>query len=156
MTDMDHLDHIRTEIRAEIGLLNSRLNALLSSQSFLVIAYGSALGAGYGDWHGLFTLLLPPFLALLGFVLALEARPSISAAQEAIAHWRHREAVMLDEHPELQPLTLATDAAERERLQLRQHAGTIFSTRVPLILLSAWAFLFLLPFVLRFFGRSGL
>lgn len=156
MTETAQIDHIRGEIRAEIALLNSRLNALLSSQSFLVIAYGSALGAGYGDWHGLFTVTLPPFLALFGFVLVLEARPGIAAAQEAIAQWRHREATLLDRQPELQSLTLATDKAERERRQLRQHAGTIFSTRLPIILLTAWTLMFLLPFILRVFGRSGL
>ena len=56
----DQLDYIRTEIRAEIGLLNSRLNALIGSQSFLVIAYCSVMGSSFGEWRTLFTVTLPP------------------------------------------------------------------------------------------------
>ncbi|MHA6299890.1 hypothetical protein [Devosia sp. CAU 1758] len=155
MTDRTELDHTRNEIRAEISLLNSRLNALISSQSFLVIAYGSALAAAYDDWANPFIVILPPILAILGLVLVLEARPGIFAAQEAMAHWREREERLIDQYPELTQFTLATDGAERERMHLRQHAGTKFSTRVPLILLAAWGVFFALPFILYFLGISG-
>jgi len=155
MIDRTDLDHARGEIRAEIELLNSRLNALISSQSFLVIAYGSSLGAVHDDWANPFILILPPILAILGFVLVLEARPGILAAHEAMAHWRAREEGLIDQHPELTRFTLATDAAERERMHLRQHAGSMFSTRVPLILLTAWAVFFALPFILYMLAGSG-
>ena len=91
MPAIKELDNVRTEIRAEVGLLDSRLNALISSQSFILIAYGSVLGAAYGDWRGLFTLTLPPMLAVLGAVMVLQARPGIGAAKEAIGDWRSRE-----------------------------------------------------------------
>ena len=146
------LDHIRAEIRAEIELLNSRLNALISSQSFLVIAYGASLGAGYDDWGGLFTVTLPPFFAVLGLVLVLEARPGIAAAQEAIGHWRRRESELVQTWPDLKSLTLATDEASRHRMELRQHAGGLFSTRAPLIFIIAWLVFMLLPFALRIWG----
>jgi hypothetical protein len=42
-THTELLSYARAEIRAEIGLLNDRLNALMSPQSFLVIAYSSSL-----------------------------------------------------------------------------------------------------------------
>jgi hypothetical protein len=146
------LDHVRGEIRAEISLLNSRLNALISSQSFLVIAYGSSLSAGYDNWNGLFTITLPPLFAVLAIVLVLEARPGIAAAQEAISHWRGRENQLIDRQPELLHYTLATDEHSRNRMELRQHAGSVFSSRAPKIFISAWIVFFLLPFALRFWG----
>lgn len=146
------LDHIRGEIRAEIGLLNSRLNALISSQSFLVIAYGTSLSAGYDDWNGLFTIIVPPLFALLGLVMVLEARPGIAAAHEAIGHWRQRESQLIGSWPQLQPLTLAIDEQSRRRMELRQHAGGLFSIRAPLIFASAWVIFLILPWVLRAWG----
>ena len=146
------LDHIRGEIRAEISLLNNRLNALISSQSFLVIAYGTSLSAGYDNWNGLFTITLPPLFAVLGLVLVLEARPGIEAAQEAIGHWRRRENHLIDSWPELMPFTLATDEESRRRMELRQHAGRLFSTHAPLIFTIAWIVFLILPFVLRVWG----
>lgn len=146
------LDHIRQEIRAEINLLNSRLNALISSQSFLVIAYGTSLSAGYGNWNGLFTITLPPLFAVLGLLLVLEARPGIGAAHEAIGHWRRREDHLIESWPELRPYTLATDEQSRRRMELRQHAGGLFSVRAPLIFIVAWLIFLALPFVLRFWG----
>lgn len=149
---MSELDHIRREIRAEINLLNSRLNALISSQSFLVIAYGTSLSAGYDDWSGLFRITLPPLFAILGLLLVLEARPGIQAAHEAIGHWRGRENELIDDWPELKPYTLATDEKSRRRMELRQHAGGLFSNRAPVIFSVAWLIFLMLPFVLRSWG----
>ncbi len=148
----DELNAIRSEIRAEIGLLNSRLNALISAQSFLVIAYGSALSSSFGEWRTLFTLTLPPFLALLGFVLVWEARPGLRAAHEALQHWRQREAALIDAREDLQPYTLATDKDSRRHLEDRQRAGNVFPSHAPAILLTAWTVFFLMPFVLWVWG----
>lgn len=152
LASTSQLDHIREEIRAEINLLNSRLNALISSQSFLVIAYSTSLSAGYGDWKGLFTIILPSLCAILGLVLVLEARPGIRAAHEAIGHWRRREDKLIDKCPELEPFTLATDEQSRHRMELRQHAGGLFSIRAPLIFTMAWVMFLILPWVLRIWG----
>ena len=152
MPAIKELDNVRTEIRAEVGLLDSRLNALISSQSFILIAYGSVLSAGYGDWHGLFTLTLPPMLAVLGAVMVLQGRPGIGAAKEAIGDWRAREQELTARHQDLLAYTLATDGTSRQRMQQRQHAGQVFSTRAPFILLAAWGLFFLLPFGLYFWA----
>lgn len=148
MSKTDEFDHARGEVRAEITLLNSRLNALISSQSFLVIAYGSVLSAAYGDWDGLFTLIVPPFLAVLGATMVLEAMPALKAAEQAISHWRHREKILIETHPELRPYTLSQDTDDQRKTETRQHAGQKFPSRAPIILLVAWAVFFICPFVL--------
>lgn len=146
----DQLDYVRTEIRSEIGLLNSRLNSLMSSQSFLVIAYASTLSSSNGDFRTLFTVLLPPFLAALGAGLVLEARPSLIAAREAIDDWRQREAALVDSSENYGPYTLANDDPSRRAVQHRQQQGRQFAIRAPLIMLAAWLVLLFLPVGLFF------
>lgn len=146
----EQLDYIRTEIRGEIGLLNNRLNSLMSSQSFLVIAYASSLSSSNGDFRTVFTVILPPFLAVLGAGLVLEARPSLNAARQAIDDWRHREAAMVDSSEDFKPYSLAVDDNSRRAVKHRQHQGRHFAARAPMIMLAAWMVLLLLPFGLFF------
>ena len=148
----DQLSYIRAEIRAEIGLLNDRLNALMASQSFLVIAYASTLSSGYGDFRTLFILILPPFLAVLGAALVFEARPSLKAALQAIEHWREREAALVSSSADYAPYTLAVDENARLAVARRQHQGRHFAIRAPVIMLVAWFVFLLLPFGLYFAG----
>lgn len=146
----DQLDYVRAEIREEVGLLNSRLNSLMSSQSFLVIAYASTLSSSNGNFHTLFTIVLPPFLSLLGAALVLEARPSLDAALEAIDNWRDREAALVSSSDDYAPYTLAVDNNARQAIMRRQHQGRHFATRAPMIMLIAWLVLLFLPFGLYF------
>ena len=148
----DQLDYIRAEIREEVGLLNNRLNSLMSSQSFLVIAYASTLSSSNGNFHKLYTVLLPPFLAMLGAALVLEARPSLHAALEAIDNWRQREANLVSSSEDYAPYTLAVDDRSRQDIMRRQHQGRHFAIRAPMIMLVAWLVLLLLPFGLYFAG----
>lgn len=73
-----------------MGLMLARLNALLTSQSFLVIAYASSMAIANDRWSQPLAMLLPPFLALLGFVLAIEGRIGIIAARRALWRWQYR------------------------------------------------------------------
>ena len=151
-THTELLSYARAEIRAEIGLLNDRLNALMSSQSFLVIAYSSSLSSGYGDFSSLFILIMPPFLAVLGAALVLEARPSLRAALEVIEEWRRREAALVGSSADYAPYTLATDENSRVAMERRQHQGRHFATRAPIIMLTAWLVFLCLPFGLHFWN----
>ena len=146
----DQLNYVRTEIRAEISLLNNRLNSLMSAQSFLVIAYASTLSSSNGNFRSLYAVVLPPFLAALGAALVLEARPSLKAALQAIDDWRQRESALVSSSDDFAPYTLAVDDRSRRALERRQHQGRHFATRAPMIVLVAWSILLLLPFGLYF------
>jgi hypothetical protein len=65
----------RREIKFQSDLLSSRLSSLLTSQSFLLIAYVSAMSGLVGSWKDPYTLLFPPVLAVLGLVLSFQAWP---------------------------------------------------------------------------------
>ncbi|GEO13660.1 hypothetical protein [Microvirga aerophila] len=58
------LKFYRGEIKFQSDLLSSRLNSLLTSQSFLLIAYASAMSGLVGSWKDPFALLFPPVLAV--------------------------------------------------------------------------------------------
>ena len=146
----DQLSYIRDEIREETALLNNRLNSLMASQAFLVIAYASTLSSGYDNFRTLFTLILPPFLAILGAALVLEARPSLKAALQARDDWLRREADLVSSSADFAPYTLAVDESTRRTVERRQHQGLHFATRAPIIMLVAWAVFLLLPFVFHF------
>ena len=65
-TPKDRLDFYRKEIQYETSILSNRTDAYLSAQSFLVIAYASSMANLNPEWGKLFTLVVPPLLALLG------------------------------------------------------------------------------------------
>lgn len=140
--------HYRTEVQHEMGLMLARLNALLTSQSFLVIAYASSMAIANGHWSQPLAMLLPPFLALLGFVLAVEGRIGIVAARRALWRWQHR----LDDL--VRSDTLLIDWADTldEGAQDTRRAGELFAVRSPIIFMGAWVFLFALPLILRMVG----
>lgn len=144
--------HCRSEIQLENDLLNKRLGALLSSQSFLVIAYGTSMSSANGQWHSLYAIVVPPLLALLGLTLAILARPGIHAAQAVLHLWHCREAELLARSPEVEPYTLLLDDAGRREVLHRRREGALFAARAPVVLVVAWCVLASLPLLFRVFG----
>lgn len=147
--ELDLLKFIRSEVRFESGLVGERLSALLSSQSFLVIAYASSMGASNMDWAGPLPARLPPALALLGLVLALMAWPGLRAGHAVLERWRAKERELLTRCPALAPWTLAADEPNGRSVEVRRREGALFAQRAPLVLVLAWAFFAALPFWLR-------
>lgn len=69
----ERLDFYRREIQYETSILANRTDAFLAAQSFLVIAFASCMANLNPEWGKLFTLVVPPFLALLGVLSSLNA-----------------------------------------------------------------------------------
>lgn len=139
----------REQMQHENGLMLARLNAMISSQAFLVIAYATSMASANGRWDATFTLMLPPMLAFLGFILAFHARWSIVAARAAAMRWRQRLVQTLDEHPELDPWR---DEADGDEVTWGRKAGELFARRAPIMFMGGWIWFLLLPFVLRRWG----
>lgn len=152
--EVDLFQHYRTEARFEEGLVSGRLTLLLSSQSFLVIAYASSMGASSGDWDAPLPRLLPPALALLGIVLTLCAWPGVLAAHAVAERWHEKERELLAHRPELGPWTLTADEDGRRDVATRRREGALFARRAPLALLIAWTLFAALPFWLRHLAAS--
>lgn len=141
-SDLDLLKFYRGEIRFESDMLSSRLNAFISSQSFLVIGYASSMSASLERWHNPFSLVFPPSLALLGLVLALYAWPGIEAAWKVIAQWHAKQEELLARRGDLAEYG-PSGASARDRLR----RGTMFAQYAPRVFAVAWCCFGAMPVV---------
>ncbi|WP_429502376.1 hypothetical protein [Pseudomonas sp. 2835] len=132
----DRLDFYRKEIHYETTMLSSRTNAYLTSQSFLVIAYGSSMSNINPEWGKVFTLVVPMLMAILGLISSLHAWPGMKAAYEIIDHWYFKQSHLLqselsmghvfDESP-LFTKSESTQSGYRKGLQFSMRTPWIFS-----------------------------
>ncbi|SDT06245.1 hypothetical protein NLK61_25070 [Pseudomonas fuscovaginae UPB0736] len=138
----ERLDFYRREIQYETTILSNRTDAYLSAQSFLVIAFASCMANLNPDWGKLFTLSLPPILALLGLLSSLNAWPGIKAAYDIIDHWHFKQSQLLQSEPVMglaydeSPLFCATESTHRG-----YRKSLLFSLRSPLLFALFWLLL---------------
>lgn len=138
----------RSEIRFETEVVNGRLQALLGSQAFLVIAYATAMTGSTKRWGDSMVLLLPPLFSLLGFVLAILALPGIRAGYAAIGKWDIKQRILHRHYPELNDFTLAPNDDEARGMVQRSQRGSLFAQQAPLVFLVAWTLFGIIPFYL--------
>jgi len=143
-SEYELLAFYRSEIRFETETVGARLNALLSSQSFLVIAYATSVNIG-GQPQALFGLrLLPHILCVLGFAITLMAAPGIRAAYRVIAKWESKQRALHERHGHLATHTLTTTVDETLESGRLVRQGSFFARHVPALFLFAWIVLFVL------------
>ena len=129
------------------------MSAYLASQSFLVIAFVSAMGNSNARWGTLFTLVLPCGLAVLGLALSLRAHDAIEAAVETIALWHVKQNrlfegdALMDDYRVQRPSSAANPQAPVDAVHRRSLA---FSRMVPRIFLVAWCVFFSLALFFHF------
>ncbi|EJT84353.1 hypothetical protein PPS11_23044 [Pseudomonas putida S11] len=87
----------------------------------------------------MFTLVVPPFLALLGVLSSLNAWPGIRAAYKIIEHWQVKQSHLLRSEP---LMGLAYDESplfsEAEISEAGHRKSLLFSLRTPWIFLVFW------------------
>lgn len=138
----ERLDFYRREIQYETSILANRTDAYLAAQSFLVIAFVSSMANVNPEWGKMFTLVVPPFLALLGILSSLNAWPGIRAAYRIIEHWQLKQSHLLRSEP---MMGLVYDESplfsEAETSRDGHRKSLLFSLRTPWIFLSFWVLL---------------
>jgi len=138
----ERLDFYRSEIQYETSILANRTDAYLAAQSFLVIAFVSAMGNLNPEWGKMFTMIVPAFLALLGVLSSLNAWPGIRAAYKIIDHWQIKQSHLLRSQP---MMTLMYDEtplfSETETSRAGHKKSLLFSLRTPWIFLVFWVLL---------------
>lgn len=147
----DRLDFYRREIHNEANNLSARTNAYLTAQSFLVIAYASSMANTNPEWGPIFTLIIPPMLALFGVLSSMSAWPGIQAACDIIDHWHQKQTHLLNCQPETGPVY--DDAplfSSWESTYQGQSKALIFSKRTPWLFSAFWVFLGLFALIIQF------
>ena len=138
----DRLDFYRREIHSEADNLSARTNAYLTAQSFLVIAYASSMANTNAEWGPIFTLVVPPMLALFGILSSINAWPGILAACDIIDHWHRKQTDLLNCEPATGPVY--DDAplfSSWESTYRGQSKALMFSKRTPWLFSGFWVFL---------------
>ena len=138
----ERLDFYRREIQYETSILANRTDAYLAAQSFLVIAFASCMANLNPEWGKLFTLVVPPFLALLGLLSSLNAWPGIRAAYDIIDHWHFKQSELLRSEP---VMGMAYDESplfsEMESSHKGYRKSLLFSMRAPWLFMVFWVLL---------------
>ena len=95
---LDKFRFYREEIKHEFDLITGRLNAYLSAQSFLVLAYAAAMNNTNPKSQQHFPLVFVTLLAIIGLLLSLQAMAGIRAADKTIDHWNDKINKLVNTH----------------------------------------------------------
>ena len=151
-SDLDKLKFCRAEIRDEYSLLSGRVSTLISSQSFLIIAYASAMNNQIAPWSGEFRLVFPLLLSALGLVISLQSSWGIRAAMDTIALWHERQSQLVARDPSLEEYRVHRPEVRRRDGQLVDitHARSlVFARWMPHTFGVSWLLLGLLALALH-------
>jgi hypothetical protein len=150
--DVRRLAFIREETRFEIGLLHDRINALISAEAFLTIAFTMAMSNSNAHWGTTFTILVPPILSVVGLILAGLAWPGVDASFKIILEWNARQVHLMQENAHLTDVMWRLDVLGRgnHRADPDQRNTMLFARAVPAVFGIAWAVLTVVALVLPF------
>ncbi len=151
------LTFLREETRFEIGLLHDRVNALISAEAFLTIAFTMAMSSSNNRWGSIFSVLVPPILSLLGFILAVLAWPGVVASYKIIVEWNVRQLALMQAEPGLTGIMWRRDAngSGSERAAPDRGLSMLFARAVPAVFAAAWAILTVIAVLLPLQRAGG-
>jgi len=148
--DVRRFAFIREETRFEIGLLHDRINALISAEAFLTIAFTMAMSNSNARSGTTFSVVVPPVLSLVGLVLAALAWPGVDASFKIIVEWTTRQREFMQENPVFTALMWRLEVPGKGNLRADPDTRTtmFFARAVPAVFGIAWAILTIIALVL--------
>jgi hypothetical protein len=153
-TKLRRLEFYRAEVKHEFNLLSNRLNAYITSQSFLVIAFALSMSNMNPQWTSLLRLTLPASLAILGVITSLQARQGIRGASDVI-RWLDKEGKLFGGDPRMddyrvdRPVAASGDGSPVDIIHERSLA---FAKRLPWVFTVAWSVFGLFALIASFKG----
>jgi hypothetical protein len=136
------LAFIREEMRFEIGVFHDRINALISTEAFLLISFTMALVYSNAHWSDKF-FLVAPMLSVIGFTLAVLAWPGINTSYKILVEWNVLLVQVLNEAHGVSDLMWRPSlfAGGDRRTQADHRNGMLFARSVPVVFAAAWVIL---------------
>ena len=122
------------------------MNALLTAEAFLTIAYTAAMSNG-AAWGRSFATVAAPVLALLGLLLALLALPGVAATARIVLTQTSLLARLDDSRSASTPVAYHA-APGRPSSVLDQRRSLLFFRAVPVLFAAVWTGLLLLALLL--------
>jgi len=138
-TKLNKLQFYRTEIQHEYSLLYSRTGTYVTSQSFLTIAFASAMVNRNASSTDIFSLWFPIILSLIGIITSIMVRGGVDGALQTIALWHVKQNKLFESDPAMNDYHVAwkhehsgnpVDAKHRRILE--------FAQVMPYVFLIAW------------------
>ena len=145
---VQRLKFIREETRFEIGLLHDRINALISAEAFLTIAFTMAISNTNARWGSTFSILVAPMLSSVGLTLAVLAWPGVDASFKIIVEWNLRQMQLMRENPVLIDTMWREYVLHNRNADPDQRKTMLFTRAVPPVFGIAWAILTVVAIVL--------
>ena len=139
MDDTERLVFVRAELRFELTLLHDRVNALLTAEAFLTIAYTAAMSNG-APWGRSFAAVVGPVLSILGLLLALVAWPGVTTTAKLVLERTEDQAALLTRQPG-DAANAGLSAFRRPaagELQAAQRRSLLFFRAVPAVFAVVW------------------
>ena len=129
----------RSEIQHEYTLLYSRVSTYVTSQSFLTIAFASAMNNRGTTSDGVFSFWFPIVLSLIGIITSLTVRGGITGAIETIALWHIKQDrlfandVAMNDYDVHREFSNKSDPIDRKHRRILE-----FAQIMPYVFLIAW------------------
>ena len=149
--DLKKLSFYRSEIKHEFTLLYNRVSSYVTSQSFLTIAYASAMNNTNPKWGTLFTVIFPTGLALLGIIISLSVYNGIIGAVDTIALWHVKQNKLFNNNPEMDDYRIQRTASSKDSpVDLVHQRSLGFARIIPHVFFVAWCIFGMLTLYLHF------
>ncbi len=150
-TKLNKLQFYRSEIQHEYTLLYSRISTYVTSQSFLTIAFASAMSNRSAGWNDIFSLWFPILLSLIGIVTSVMVRGGVNGAIETISLWHVKQYRLFDEDPSMDDYHVTRGMPKNNKMPIdKKHRRILeFAQGMPYVFLIAWCLFALLDIFLH-------
>jgi hypothetical protein len=136
---LEKLEFYRSEIQHEYALLYSRVGTFVTSQSFLTIAFASAMTNRSAGWNDFFSLWFPILLSLIGIVTSLAVRGGVNGAVQTIALWHIKQDKLFENAPYMNDFHVERQPARSSKSADAKHGHLLeFAQIMPYVFLVAW------------------
>ncbi len=138
-TKLKKLEFYRSEIQHEYTLLYSRVSTYVTSQSFLTIAFASAMGNRSAAWNDMFSFWFPLILSLIGIITSITVRGGVNGAVESIALWHLKQMKLFENDGFMDDYSISKQPRKNSNPVDAKHRHILeFAQIMPYVFLAAW------------------
>jgi hypothetical protein len=138
-TKLKKLQFYRSEIQHEYTLLYSRVSTYVTSQSFLTIAFASAMNNRGTGTNDIFSLWFPIVLSLIGIITSVTVRGGINGAIQTIALWHIKQDRLFANDVAMDDYYVSMKSSDKRDPIDKKHRRILeFAQIMPYVFLVAW------------------